>query len=428
MATDFTTGAAYSTTFSQGARAYYEQVLMETLRANNIFVQFCTPKEDFRARDTSQIVFSEVMDTSPNWNSIAESTMWLEGEHMDSRQITITLEQHGAVMKFHDYTELTNFWKNGDYTGLVAGKLGRNMVDYLDRLAMNAFLSAPNVQYAGSATSRFGLTATDLYDPDYGELARVHLEELYIPGVQGVGDGESQTVMAITSPRVIYDIRQKSASATKWWEVVKYANPEIAMRFEAGAWGGVRYLRTPKLRLRNFGKVSNQTTLSAATVVGQGSAATVDGFSVGQSGSTRYVSVTDSSGFSVGQTVTIHSASVYDDDGSGGKAPKLADGTQENAVISAIDSGGSNRLTFTKPLMKPHASGAYVTKGVDLSPTIVLGGPPVVYAVGERPNVVVPPKYDDLQRINRIGWRGFLKFQMFRPEWLEVIWSGISTA
>jgi hypothetical protein len=57
----------------------------------------------------------------------------------------------------------------------------------------------------------------------------------------------------------------------------------------------------------------------------------------------------------------------------------------------------------------------------------VLGGPAVVYAVSERPNVVVPPKYDDLMRINRIGWRAHVKFQMFRPEWTEVIWTGVST-
>ena len=27
---------------------------------------------------------------------------------------------------------------------------------------------------------------------------------------------------------------------------------------------------------------------------------------------------------------------------------------------------------------------------------------------------------DDLQMVNRYGWRGFMKFQMFRPEYIEV--------
>jgi len=77
--------------------------------------------------------------------------------------------------------------------------------------------------------------------------------------------------------------------------------------------------------------------------------------------------------------------------------------------------------------MKAHAIDSWVTVGVSLTPTIILGGPAVVYGVGERPHPIIPPKYDDLMAINRYGWRGFLKFQMFRPEYVKVIWSAIST-
>lgn len=292
---------------------------------------------------------------------------------------------------------------------------------------MNAHLTAPNAQYTdSSATSRFGLAADDTYDPDLGGLAYTHLEELDIPGVMSPVDGGGMSVVAITSPRVIRDIRTNTTTG-KWIDWMKYANPELKMNNEAGMWDGVRYLKSNRLRLRNYGTVSNQTTLSADTVVGQGAKSTYQGFTVGQTGSTRYVTVADSSGFSVGQTVTIHSQSTNDSDGAGGYAPSRSDGGQENAVIAAIDSGGANRLTFTRPLMKAHSSGDYVTKGVDLSPVIVLGGPSVVYGVGERPHPVIAPKYDDLQMINRLGWRGFLKFQMFRPEWVEIIWTAITS-
>lgn len=297
----------------------------------------------------------------------------------------------------------------------------------LDILAMNAHLDAPNVLYTDtSATSRFDLAADDLYDPDFGELARTHLEEMDIPGIQSAEDGGGQSVIALTSPRVVHDIRNNT-TGDKWLELIKYSAPVMKMRHEAGAWGGVRYVKSNRLRMHNYGKVTNQTTLASATVVGQGSEADVQGFTVGQTGSTRFVTVADSSGFSVGQHVTIHSQSVNDEDGAGGYAPNKGDGTQETRRIVAINKGGANRLAFDRPLMKPHAEGDYVTKGIDLSPTIVMGGPSVVYGVGERPNMVLPPKYDDHMMLNRVGWRGFLKFQMFRPEWLEVIWSTIST-
>ena len=73
------------------------------------------------------------------------------------------------------------------------------------------------------------------------------------------------------------------------------------------------------------------------------------------------------------------------------------------------------------PLLKPHADGDYVSVAADIHSAVFMGGPGVVYAVGERPHPVMPPKYDDLMMVNRIGWRGFVKFQLFRPEYFEVV-------
>jgi hypothetical protein len=129
MANALETGVILSTTLPAGQRAYYEQLLLEVLRVNSIFVPFCIVKEDFRARDTQQLVYTEVFDTSPNWNPLNESDVWLDGAHLDSRSITIGVERHGDVMKFNDFTEISNYWNSGDFTGLVRGKLGQNQVD-----------------------------------------------------------------------------------------------------------------------------------------------------------------------------------------------------------------------------------------------------------------------------------------------------------
>lgn len=432
MANAYETGAIYSSALPAGLRTYYEQMLLQVLREQSIFVPFCMVREDFAARSTGVLNFTEVMDTAPNWNPLSESQIWLEGAHLDSRSINLTLEIHGNTLKFHDYTELVNYWNSGDFTGLVRGKMGQNMVDHLDILAMNAHLDAYNVLTTASATStsRFDLDVTDLYDPEKASLARIHLEERNIPGVANVDDSTGQTVVAITSPRVIHDIRTNGGtdtSTSKWFDVMKYANPQAVMRHEAGAWDGVRYIKSPRLLMRNFGKVIYQTTLAADTAVGQGAQESYQGYSVGQSTSTRYVTVTSSADFQVGDYVTIHSQSKVVADGSGGNAVDKADGTQETRLVVAKDVGGANRLVFDRPLLKSHLSGDYVTKAVTLTPTIVLGGPAVVYGVGERPHPIIPPKTDDMMAINRIGWRGFLKFQLFRPEWVEVIWSAVTT-
>ena len=114
--------------------------------------------------------------------------------------------------------------------------------------------------------------------------------------------------------------------------------------------------------------------------------------------------------------MTIHSQNAGE---GAGKPPVEADGTQETRRIVAVDAVG-HKLSFDRPLLKPHASGDFVTKGVNIHSSIFMGGPSVVYGVGERPTPIFPPKIDDLQMVNRIGWRGFLKFQMFRPEYIEV--------
>ena len=100
--TAFDTGAFVSTTLPVGLRTYYEAMLLESLRQNSIFVPYCIVKEDFKALSTGTITYTEVADVAPNWNALTEATRWLEGGHLDSRQISISLEIHGEMLKFHD--------------------------------------------------------------------------------------------------------------------------------------------------------------------------------------------------------------------------------------------------------------------------------------------------------------------------------------
>ena len=153
---------------------------------------------------------------------------------------------------------------------------------------------------------------------------------------------------------------------------------------------------------------------------GQGAAATVDTvYTVGQAAATKYITVDDETGFAVGQYVTIHNHDL-------GAVVLESDGSQETRRIVSIDTG-NNRIALNKPLLKPHADDDYVTNAVDVHMTLTLGGPAVVYGIGEDPHLIQPPVIDDLQILQRIGWRGFLKMQMFRPEFFEVAESAGST-
>jgi hypothetical protein len=356
------------------------------------------------------------MDTEPNWNPGSETTPWLSGAYLDSRSITIGLEIHNDVIKISDYSELVNFWNNGDMTGLVQGKLGQNMIDHLDVLARNAFLSHPNKQFGGGKASRLALGATDLFDVDFIELARLHLEDNEVPGVASTNPDNVAEIVCVTDARIIHDIRTTTGS--KWIEAQNYAGTTRRFTGEMGSWNGVRFVKTNRMRLRNAGAVSHQTTLSAPTVPGQGAAATVDMvWSVGQSNSTRYIPVTSENGFTVGMYVTIHDAEL-------GTSVLDTDGTQETRRVVGVSAG---KLVLDKPLLKAHPSGAYVTNGLDVHASVFMGGPGVVYGVGERPHPFPLPVIDDAGMIRRFAWRGFLKYQLFRPEFFEVVETSGST-
>jgi hypothetical protein len=92
----------------------------------------------------------------------------------------------------------------------------------------------------------------------------------------------------------------------------------------------------------------------------------------------------------------------------------------------AVD-GAQKRLVFDKPLLKDHAAGDYVTLAIDVHGSIFMGGPGVVYGVGERAHPLALPKIDDMGMINRFSWRSFSKMQLFRPEMFEVVESAGTT-
>jgi len=230
-----------------------------------------------------------------------------------------------------------------------------------------------------------------------------------------VGDGDGAIILCTTTPRVIKDIRTNDNS--KWLEVNEYADSVRKFTSEAGMWAGVRFVKSNRLKLWNHGNPTTATTVAVASNPGEGAKSTVDVvYTVGQTAAKQYLEVTAADAFTIGQGVTIHSQNALGAD----DEPLETDGTQETRRIVDIDTG-NDYLYFNKPLLKAHAAGDQVTFGVDVHSSIFHGGPGVVYGVGERPHVILPPKYDDLMMVNRYGWRGFLKFQMFRPEFFEVV-------
>lgn len=409
MPDTYETGVVYSSGLPDWQRVYYDGVLMQTLRTKSILVPYSPKKTEFGAINSKQITMTEVLDLEPNWNPTSETTIWKKGMALDSRSLTLDLAYYHDIIKYSDHLDTWNYLNSMDAKGIIREKLGQSMVDFLDILCRNAYLTHPDKTFAGTATTRAGITASDLLDPDIAETIRIHLQEKEVPGIATNNPDSVATLVCLTTPRAIYDIRMQAGS--QWVDVHNYIGDTVKLNGEIGSWAGVRFVTTQRLKLWNAGLAVNQTRLNGATVEGQGAAATVDGvYHPGQTGSTRTIPVDEESGFSVGDYVTFHDNTL-------GVTVLETDGTQETRRIVSL---GTNTISLDRPLLKAHANDDYVTKAVNIHASIFLGGPSVIWGIAEAPTVIVPPKYDDAMLINRIGWRMLGKFQYFRPEWFEV--------
>ena len=149
MANDLTTGNIWSSSIPSWQRTYYEELLLETLRTKSILMPFTKMKMDPAARNSGIVTYTEVYDTDPNYNPLAETDIWLRGAALDSRSVSIALAIYGDTLKFSDYSDIVSYINKGDMKGLVREKLGQNQRDMLDILARNAFLSHPDKVFAG---------------------------------------------------------------------------------------------------------------------------------------------------------------------------------------------------------------------------------------------------------------------------------------
>jgi N4-gp56 family major capsid protein len=398
------TGVFTSNMLPLSYRTYYEAVLLDVLRAQTIYTGYAKPIVDFNARDTKTITFSEVYDLHPAIGQLAEGVPFVEGAYLDGKQTSITVSEHGNVVKTNKFHTSTQFWNSGNFESLVREKLGRNLVETAEIMARNEMITTKYLRYSSAGagatpTSRATVATDDVFLPDFGDQSKTYLESR---NALGLNDG-SNSVVAIVHPMQARDIRK--AAGSDWIDVMQYAQPGNMLRGEIGMVWGVRYVKNNFALLRNAGETSNQTTLNGATVKGQG------GPDSDEAGLLNYVAVTDASGFSVGDVVTIHKASL-------GTAVLESDETAEHREVIQVDSTNM-RLYFDRPLFLAHPASEYVTVARDLYVAAVIGGPGLVMGMAAMPSVIVPPVIDDFGRINRVSWYGIFDYSLLRDAHIE---------
>jgi hypothetical protein len=239
------------------------------------------------------------------------------------------------------------------------------------------------------------------------------------------------TILCLTTPGVVYDIRKTKTDDDDWVPTVKYADPKRLLNYEVGQLNGVRYVSSPRLTLWNTGTIIAQWTITAAVTAGDGApdpeTTAVDGvYKTGQKGVTHYLQLSDlaSEAPAVGDIITVH-----------------VDRTSSNGVVNGVDFNdgklhvrrvvavdvANDRISLDLPIMVDMATdlGAgvygYVTKGRHVHASIFIGGPDaVVGGIGRPITVKAPPPVDDLMQVFRFSWNAYEGLNTYRPEVAEV--------
>lgn len=339
---------------------------------------------------------------------LAENTD-VDGGAIDDHQVSLKVFEYGNSIGTSEQLDLLSY--HGPISNIVRTLLAPQVTQTLDTIARNALWygqtggSTPKFKtYANSNTKtvRADLATTDNMSAD---MARAIGYRLGVRNIPTLGEQEPAYV-AMAHPAVVYDLRNDS----NWKDANLYAGATRIFNGEEGSIHGVRFLKSPRLRIANGGALIVQTTLAAGTY----------------SRHTNQVTVTAATNFTVGMEVTIHKTgdSTTHAPLAGGTAvtwtaPNGKDPVEETLIISNI---AGTTVTFQTNLQYTHSGGEYMTEALDVYPVAFVGGiPPLGKGSVIEPEIRVALPTDKLRRMSYVGWYTLIGFGVVRDWAYELL-------
>lgn len=436
------------TVMDKNQRTVYDPDLLAIYRQRALFtptIQFVKNLGDARA---TKMVLNQLLDPHPDTTALAVRQIWMPASHIDSRQIEIVFSRYGGKVAYTTYDDIVTYWRQNGSAGvrrIMRGALGQHMVDVLDLLARNAYLSGAlttgYAMYQGGGSDFSALATTDVFSLNTSLDIWLGMTTRGVAAAMGPA-GAANNIICYTSPSVIYDI-QKGTGSDEWIAVNQYEGRTQALKYEVGTYKNVRYVSSNKLILWNTGELIAQGLVDAAITAGDGApdpgTTKVDGtYMVGQTtaGITNYISVgswgTGSlADIDVNDMVTIHVTRTAANGITNGV--DFTEGTSHVRRVVA-KSATPDRLVLDQPIMVDMNTDlgggtyAYVTKARNVHASIFVGGPQgIVSGVALPPRFHAPRPVDDFDMVQRFSWDGYFGHQPYAPEVFEVVFSAGTT-
>jgi hypothetical protein len=423
----------------QNQRDWYHPILDTMFRQTSVFTGLVRHFQNLGSINAKNMTISQLLDVHPGFDPLGLRDIWMPASHVDSRNLVVTFSRYGGKVAFHEYDDIITYWRQnaaGGWASILQGQLGQHMVDVHDLLVRNAFMALPFTKIAGGGSDFSDIGTSDLMSLDVADDIWLGMAYRDVPMALNptLPMGGNGTLLCITTPGVVFDLRQGTTENVKWTPVVKYADPKRILNYEVGQLNGIRYIQSPRAMLWNAGAVIHQFEIADPITAGDGApdpeTTKVDGtYYTGQKGVTHYIQLatSDLSGLSVGDIVTIHQDRTSAFGVSNGY--DYRDGTAHVRRIVAIDDS-ADQIVLDKPIMVDFSTAistgvyGYVTKGRHIHSSTFIGGPDaVVGGIGRAPVVKAPPPVDDFQQVFRFSWNSYEGYNTVKPEVAEVVFS-----
>lgn len=391
-------------------RVIYSQELEFTTRPTTIvnqpaFVENWPEHGLLRGSVVTRTIYRQL----PNAIGTLAETTDVDGGSIDDHQVSLKVFEYGDAIGTSEALDLLSY--HGPISNIVRTLLAPQVTQTMDTLARNAlwygqagFATPKFKTYANDAakTTRMDLATTDVMTAD---MARAVGYRLGVRMVPTLGEQEPAYV-ALCHPAIVYDLRKDA----NWKDANLYAGATRLFNGEEGSIHGVRFLKSPRLKIANGGALIAQTTLAAGTYNARSNS----------------VTVASATGLNVGDEITIHKTgdSVTHAPLAGGAAvswtaPNGKDPVQEDLIIASI---AGTTITFQTNLQYTHGGGEFLTSALDVYPVSFIGG---VAPLGKgsviEPEVRVSLPTDKLRRMYYTGWYALVGFGIARDWAFEIL-------
>ncbi len=233
---DYVSNMTKTGSLSSGATTAFEQLAYFALRSQPMLEMVCDVKSTNQTHQGASVQFTIYDDLN---RAITPLT---EGEEitpvaLSDNNVTVTLAEYGNAVVTSAKLRGQSFMNvDADAANIV----GYNMANSMDQIVHDLLVAGTNVAYAGDATSRVTVDATDNLD-----AADVRKEVAALRGAS-VATFTGGSYLGMIHPDVSYDLRDDTAVT----DIIQFQIRQDSAAIRAGSigtFGGVEFIETSRL-------------------------------------------------------------------------------------------------------------------------------------------------------------------------------------